>query len=88
MEPLKNSHRTKRLVGVSLVLLGAAIFMIAGFELARHSTNGSCDFGPVYYPSRFLVQQQDPYINIPARFVDLKAHGYLDPNSTTPADRV
>jgi hypothetical protein len=86
MEPMKNLHSTKRLVGLSLVLLGAAIFMIAGFELARHSTNGSCDFGPVYYPSRFLVQQQDPYINIPARFVDLKAHGYLDPNSTTPAD--
>lgn len=75
--------KMRYLVGLSLVLLGAFVFVSWGFLLEQRSPNGSCDFEWIYYPSRILVLHQDPYArNI--NFLQLQTGGYLNPNTLTP----
>lgn len=85
-EPLMNdTSKTRRLAGLSLVLFGAVLFVVWGFALERRSPNGSCDFEPIYYHSRFLIQHQDPYVEGQAKYLELKSGGYIRTNSPTPA---
>lgn len=69
-------------------MIGAIFFVVFGFVLERRSANGSCDFEPVYYHARFLIQNQDPYVEEPARYVDLRSGGYLRSNTPTPANEI
>jgi hypothetical protein len=82
-ELMIETTKMRRLAGLSLVLLGAFVFVSWGFLLDQRSPNGSCDFEWVYYPSRILVMHQDPYArNI--NFLQLQNGGYLNPNTLTP----
>jgi hypothetical protein len=85
---MNDTNKTRRLAGLSLVLFGAVLFVIWGFALERRSPNGSCDFEPVYYHSRFLVQHQDPYIEEHAKYLQLKSGGHIRTNSPTPASDI
>jgi hypothetical protein len=80
--------KARRLAGLSLVVIGAVLFVIWGFALEARSPNGSCDFEPIYYHARFLIQHQDPYIEENARYVQLKSGGYLRWNTPTPASEI
>ncbi|WP_109486764.1 glycosyltransferase family 87 protein [Occallatibacter savannae] len=87
MQPVENTDRTKRLVGLSLVLLASSFFVLIGFTLSQRPPAGSCDFGAVYYPTRFLVQHQDPYVYLQSSYLAFKAQGYLQPGAISVADR-
>jgi len=50
-----------RLDGLCLVLLGSAIFVLAGSAMERMTTGSMEDFKAVYYGSRCLLQHCDPY---------------------------
>lgn len=63
------------------MILGGVIFVISGFALERGSPNGACDFEPVYYHARFLVQHQDPYTESRDKYSQLKSGGFLNPKS-------
>jgi len=80
--------KARQLAGLALVVTGALLFVLWGFSLEGRSPNGSCDFEPVYYHARFLIQHQDPYIEEHARYVQLKAGGYLRWNTPTPASEI
>lgn len=64
------------------------MFILLGFALARTSPNGSCDFEPVYYHARALIERQDPYIETHSRYMQFKADGFLNPIMITPADQI
>jgi hypothetical protein len=85
---MKDASKTGRTTGLCLVLIGAALFMVLGFVLERTSPNGSCDFEPIYYHARFLIQHQDPYVEESARYVQLQSGGYLRSNTPTPAREI
>src|ERR1035438_4621630 len=51
----------KRLDGMILLLLGAALFLLHGSALEVASPFSMLDFKAVYYGARCLVQHGDPY---------------------------
>lgn len=87
MQTTTNTDRTRRLIGLSFVLLASVLFVVIGFTLSQRPPAGSCDFGAVYYPTRFLVQHQDPYVYVQSSYLDLKARGDLQPGAMAVADR-
>ena len=50
-----------RLDGLCLLLLGSAIFVLAGSAMERMTSGSMEDFKAVYYGSRCLLQHCDPY---------------------------
>lgn len=87
MQTKTNTNRTRRLIGLAFVGLASVLFVIIGFTLSQRPPAGSCDFGAVYYPTRFLVQHQDPYVYSQSSYLDLRARGYLQPGAMAVADR-
>lgn len=51
----------KRRVGVFLILLSSVISILWGFSLARNTARGMTDFRAVYFGSRCLIENRDPY---------------------------
>jgi len=85
---MSRTKSSERLVGLACVLVGATFFVVLGFVLARTSPNGSCDFEPVYYHSRVLIEHNDPYFETNSNYAQLNAGGFLNPNSLTPVDQI
>lgn len=85
---IDGTKKISRLAGLSLVLLGTFLFVDWGFMLEQRSVNGACDFVPIYYHTRFILQHQDPYFETHAIYRQLDAGGYLDPNTVTPPSEI
>ena len=56
-----------RLDGLYLVLLGSVAFLLLGVALERSAPAPLADFKALYYPSRCLIQQHDPYMESEVR---------------------
>ncbi len=50
-----------RLDSLYLLLLGSAVFLLAGIAMEKTAPGKAMDFKGLYYPARSLVQHRDPY---------------------------
>jgi hypothetical protein len=80
-----NDSRGQRWAGLACLGMGLGIFLVLGISMERSSVNGSCDFEPVYYHARYLIEQVDPYVESGLQYQHFKSTGYLKLKALPPS---
>lgn len=74
----RNIGLHERRLGLLMLISGALFFAISGFALERGSPNGACDFEPIFYHARILLEHKDPYRESRENYVRLASEGFLN----------